>query len=158
MCITSLQCYPKKCFISTCLWNSGIKFYWLFYLTHLFTYVFSSGTQLKVLTTPKTCLSLKSLSYRVPNVYSSFCNSSWIISTWFMKCSHRWATMRIKPTRSFKNILNWLHSQRKLHTCFGHLLWLSSERCYTKDILPRISKSLYKYKCRTCRRFTTFRM
>ena len=146
MCITSLQCYPKKCFISTCLWNSGIQFYWLFYLTYLFTYVFSSGTQLKVMTTPKMCpMSLKSLSYYVPNVYSSFCNGSWItwiISTWFMKCSHRWVTMRIKPTSAFEDILNWLHSQHWPHTCFGHLLWLSSETCFTKHILPRISKSV----------------
>jgi hypothetical protein len=146
-CVTSLQCYPKKCFIGTCLLNSGIQFCWLFYLTHLFTCVFNSATELKVMRTPKMCPTpLKSLFYHVPSVYSSFCNGSWIISTWFVECSLRWITMMIKPTSAFKYILNWLHSQHKPHTCFGHLLWLSSERYITKDVLPRISKLVYKYK------------
>jgi hypothetical protein len=111
------------------------------------------------MTTPKMCPALlKSLSYHVPNLHSSFCNGSWIICTWFKKCSHRWGTMRIIPTSAYKDILNLLHSQCKSPTYFGHLSWISSERCFTKDILQGIPISVYKYKYKMCRRFTTFRI
>jgi len=42
---------------------------------------------------------------------------------------------------------NLLHYRRRKHpTCFGHVLWPSSGRCFSKDVLQRTSKPIYKYK------------
>jgi hypothetical protein len=42
--------------------------------------------------------------------------------------------------------VNLLHYRGKIRTYFGHLLRISSGSCFSKDVLQRTSKSLYKYK------------